>query len=195
MITVESKSSGIDELKKLVAKIEDNSVLVGIPEEESERDQNGSSDGINNAELAFIHSNGARSESMINEMDKTGLPFSKAFQAYIAANGSPLWRIPPRPFLEPALEDEGNRKLIDEQFEKVAKAFLESEEDGFRELEKLGLLAQGLVRDWFYNPSNNWPPLAESTLKAKEKKGSTDPTPLIDKGELRNAINYVIRKE
>lgn len=194
MITVESGGQGIESLEKLIAKMKENSVLVGIPEDNSSREGE-ETQGVTNAELAFLHTNGVRSQSMINEMNESGMPYNKAHQAYIVANGSPLWRIPPRPIIEPALEYEPNAKLINEQFENAAKGFLESEEKGNEELEKLGLLSQGIVKDWFDNPANNWPANAPSTIKAKEKKGSTDPKPLVDEGQLRNSINYVIKKE
>lgn len=184
MIT--STGPGISKVEDLIKKLKENTVYVGVPEEKGARKD----DGVTNAELTFLHTNGVRSASMRNEMNDSGLPYSKAFQAYIADKGSPLWRIPPRPILEPAMEHEPNQKLIKEQMAIVINAFAKSEADGRRELEKLGLLGQQIARDWFDHPDNRWPPNAPYTI-AKKKSNK----PLIDTGQLRNSMNYVIRKE
>lgn len=184
MIT--SKGNGMKAVDDLIKSLKEQTVFVGVPEAETTRKE----DGPTNSQLAYLHTNGVRSASMRNEMNDSGLPYSKAFQAYIADKGSPLWKIPPRPILEPALEHEPNRKLIQEQMGNVVKAFAQSKEEGQAELEKLGMLGQQIARDWFDNPANGWPSNAESTIK---KKGSD--RPLIDTGQLRNSMNYVIRKE
>lgn len=184
MIT--SKGNGMQTVDELIKALKEQTVFVGVPEEETSRE----SDTVTNSQLAFLHTNGVRSASMRNEMNDSGLPYSQAFQAYIADKGSPLWKIPPRPILEPALEHEPNRKLIQEQMGVVVEAFAKSKEEGQAELDKLGLLAQGIVRDWFDNPANGWPPNADYTI---EQKGSD--RPLINTGQLRNSMNYVIRKE
>lgn len=183
---ISSKGPGISAIEDLIKSLKAQTVFVGVPEEETGRED----EAVTNSQLAFLHTNGVRSASMRNEMNDSGLPYSQAFQAYIADKGSPLWKIPPRPILEPALEHEPNRALIQEQMGKVVQGYAKSNEDGMKELEKLGMLAQGIVRDWFDNPANKWPPNAESTIEAK---GSD--RPLIDTGQLRNSMNYVIRKE
>jgi hypothetical protein len=44
-----------------------------------------------------------------------------------------------------------------------------------------------MIKLWFEDSRNNWPPLAESTIKAK---GSDKP--LQDTGKMRDAITYVV---
>ena len=184
MIT--SRGPGISAVESLIRDLQKNTVYVGVPEQESGRGD----EAVTNSQLAFLHTNGVRSGQMRNEMNDSGLPYSQAFQAYIAERGSPLWKIPPRPILEPALEHEPNRQLIQEQMAKVVESFSESADLGNAELEKLGMLAQSIVREWFDNPANGWPPNAEYTI---DQKGSD--RPLIDTGQLRNSMNYVIREE
>lgn len=39
-----------------------------------------------------------------------GKAYSKAYEMYIKSHGSPLWHVPPRPVIEPAIND--NKKEI-----------------------------------------------------------------------------------
>lgn len=185
---IQSSGPGIKSVEDLLKKIQEKSVFVGVPEGETGREDQDSS--VTNAELAYLHTNGVRTAEMRNEMNDSQLPYSKAFQAYILAHGSPLWKIPPRPILQPAIEDESNQKMIAEQLAQVGRGFAESDEKGNAELEKLGLMGQNIVRDWFDNPANGWPENAQSTIDAKKSD-----RPLIDTGQLRKSMTYVIRGE
>jgi hypothetical protein len=110
---------------------------------------------------------------------------------FIHTNGSPKMHIPARPVIEPAVEDD--KVVISNLLGEAVKALLDGNKTLMREyLEKAGLEGQGASQDWFDNPKNNWPPNSPSVIKAKEKKGSTDPKPLIDTGELRKAITYIV---
>lgn len=174
-------------IKEVLDKIANLEVLVGIPENTSQRKE----DGITNAELAFIHTHGVRTSSMIKEMNKAieqgGQTYSQAYNMYIQSHGSPAFRIPPRPIIEPAIE--ANIEMISKYLKRSVRCFLEgNEEEGKRELESAGMIAQGYARRWFTDPRNEWPPNAPSTIKAK---GSD--MPLIDTGELRKSITYIVR--
>jgi len=75
-------------------------------------------------------------------------------------------------------------------------------------LGRIGKAAQNMCRDWFTNPKNGWPPNQPATVKGKLRKmskskraaamavykqgGSID-SPLIDTGELRKSIIYVVK--
>jgi hypothetical protein len=158
-LSITHKTNSINAKVKDIPKLE---VLVGIPQEKSSRPEE--NEGITNAELLFIHT-----------------------------NGSPLNKVPARPVIEPAIE--ADKELIGTLMGEALKAFLDGDEVVAQEyLEKSGLEGQGAAQDWFDNPNNGWAPNAPSTKKAKIKKGSTDPKPLIDTGELRKAITYVIRE-
>lgn len=179
-----NRTSNIEKAIKELANLE---VLVGVSEETS-----GRGSGISNAELAYIHTHGIRSRAMRSEMDQEmtkGATYGKAHQMYIQAHGSPLWHSPPRPIIEPAIENPKNQAFIVEDLKAVARAALDgNKKQTEAELNKAGMDAQNAVRDWFTNDKNNWPVNAPATI---EQKGSD--RPLIDTGELRKSISYVIR--
>ena len=78
----------------------------------------------------------------------------------------------------------------------AAKAVLEvNEEKAFKHLSLAGMYAQNASRSWFTNPENNWPPNSPAVIAIKKRKGSTNPRPLIDTGELRKSITYFVDKE
>lgn len=95
--------------------------------------------------------------------------------------------IPPRPVLEPAIKD--SREAIGKKIAGAYRAAMRGDAVGAeRGLELAGTVAANAARAWFENPKNKWPPNSEQTIK---RKGSN--RPLIDTGEMRKAITYVIR--
>lgn len=179
---------------KLLADIE---VLVGFPEDTTTRDENpddkAEDRGITNAALAYIHDNGA-----------------------------PEARIPARPFMVPALEENKDR------IEKALSGAMRQAMRGDSHKMEQALVAAGLVAKLaIQNKINEGipPPLSISTLKnrARRNKGSiakaaeielgrraameelgedpffdmatalTTAKPLIDTAQMRNAVNFVIR--
>ena len=165
-------------------------VLVGIPAERSARPDVG--ERINNAELLYIQSHGVRKKSMRTEMQEhidAGMKYSAAHSLYIQTHGSPLWQIPPRPVLEPAIE--ANKKPIANQLKMGLKAAVDGNvQETENYLHKAGMVAENAAKAWFENPANKWPPNSPKTIA---KKGSD--SPLIDTGEMRKAITHVIREE
>lgn len=114
----------------------------------------------NNAELAFLHS-----------------------------VGSPAQNIPARPFLQPAI----NANI--DKIAKIQALALKAALDGNKtavgiNIEKVGMLTQNVIKAWFVDPRNGWPPNSPVTIA---RKGSDKP--LIDTGQLRNAIHYVLRRK
>ena len=69
-----------------------------------------------------------------------------------------------------------------------------NEAESIKQLEKAGLEGQSASQDWFTNPKNGWPPNSPAVQEAKLKKGADEPKPLIDTGELRKSLTYVIRE-
>ena len=113
---------------------------------------------------------------------------TNAQKLYYNSKGSPARNIPPRPVLEPAIEDKF--EVISNEIKEGASKGLEGDMQGFYDnYERAGLMAFTASVDWFDNPKNNWKPNAESTIKAK---GSD--SPLIDTGEMRKSITYAITK-
>lgn len=170
-------------------------IYVGIPEKTSVRKKG----TISNAQLAFIHTHGARGSQMRRIMRASmnrGLSYGAAHSLYILRFGSPLWQIPPRPIIEPAIELKENREAILAELKKAATVALSTRQNFDKRkrvlyfLNRAGMTAQNAVRAWFVDPRNNWPPNAPSTIK---RKGSSNP--LIDKGELRKSITYAVSEE
>ncbi len=188
-VTVSEKDN-TGTLKKLLDEIASMEVYVGIPEENASRGD----EEMNNAQLAFIHTHGARAASMREEMAETmeqGSPYSTAHQMYVTAHGSPLYHIPPRPIIEPAIEAEDNKEAIAGELKEAAKAVLDEKPDAVKaHLNRAGMLGANAARDWFEDPRNGWPPNAPATIK---QKGSDKP--LIDTGELRKSITYVVKEK
>lgn len=138
--------------------MKENSVYVGIPQEETTRDE----DGITNAELLFIHT-----------------------------NGSPKNNIPARPVIEPAIKND--KKQLTSMMKKASRLVFEgNKQEAIRQLKLVGMRGQNISRAWFVNPENGWPPNSPGVYRMKLAKGSTDPKPLIDTGELRKSITYVV---
>jgi hypothetical protein len=182
-------SDSLPGMEKGINALDGMDVLVGVPEEKTDR---GDGSGITNAELVFIHTNGARQGGMIGEMDQamaSGANYEQAMAMFLQEHGSPLYHIPPRPIIEPAISEPTNRAVIVQDLERAGEAAVEEDIEKLKAaLETAGMDAQNIVRDWFTNPKNGWAPNAPSTIA---QKGSD--RPLIDKGEMRKAITYVVR--
>jgi len=145
MTTVKLKTKVDNTLNiiKDIKKLTGFDVLVGIPEANAERtNTDGSKSPINNAQLLYIHS-----------------------------KGSPVQKIPPRPLMEPALEASGNKERIDEDLKKAAQLMLDGKpEAAIKALHRAGIDGVNIIRDWFDDPRNNWPPNKRSTVLAKINK-------------------------
>ncbi|MCR8981642.1 hypothetical protein [Brevibacillus laterosporus] len=176
-----------DELKKIVGALAQKQVYVGIPEGGERPEEQGQP--ITNAQLLYAHTHGIRQKVMRDEMNpkvESGeMTYNKAYQMWIQTYGSPLWSSPPRPVIEPAIEH--NKEALANQLRKVSEIALDGG-DTEPELHKVGLMGQNFVRGWFTNPENGWAPNSPIT---EERKGSDKP--LINTGELRKAITYVVK--
>lgn len=182
------------DLNKLINTIAEYDLLIGIPSDNTMRNDR----GITNSELAYIHTHGVDKQSVrtrIIELQKQGYNFKSARKAaqrlYESKYGSPAYRIPPRPIIEPAIE--ANSEKIQEKINLAVSNFLKGDFiQGEKNLKKAGMFAQNKVRAWFVDDRNNWPPNASSTIAAKSKNGKIKDRPLIDTGELRKSITYVV---
>lgn len=180
-------NGGFVGLVKRLQGLQKRQIQVGIPQQTSSR----KGEGINNAELLYIHTHGIRRKAMREEMQEgmdRGLKYSEAFSLYIQSHGSPLWHSPPRPVLEPAIK--ANKEKIALQFSKIVKATADGNADAMeRAITSTGMTAQNACRSWFKDPRNGWPRNDPKTVKLK---GSDKP--LVDSGELRDSIVYVVRE-
>lgn len=183
-INVTVSKSLTEEVMKSVKELANKTICVGIPEEENvQRD-----DGITNAQLLHLHTHGVRDKEMRKAMQKDldgGMSYGKAHELYLSEYGSPLHRVPPRPVLLPSLEY--NKEDLAEMMRDAAINVLDGK-DANIELVKIATEGQNIARDWFTNPSNDWPENAQSTI---DRKGSE--RPLIDSGDLRKSIVGVVK--
>jgi hypothetical protein len=116
-----------------------------------------------------------------------GDPVSNADLLFIHTNGSPVNGIPPRPVLSPAMEK--NQDRISSLLRKAIDQALDGDKVGvMAALENAGLGGQNVARKYFTD-SNDWKPNKDATI---ERKGSS--RPLIDTGDMRKAITYVVRE-
>lgn len=125
------------------------------------------------------------------ESSREGEMITNAELAFIHSEGSPLNNIPARPFIEPAIEDPENSEIIAGELKSAAQSALSGNTEAMsRYLVRAGIQGQNVVRDWFTNSKNNWPENSPLTIA---RKGSD--RPLIDTGELRKSVTYVIREK
>lgn len=146
-------------------------LLVGIPEKNAGREGG----KINNAQLAYIHS-----------------------------QGSAKMGIPARPFIEPAIELPENKEKIAKQFKAAFIAALNGDAGGaYAALNKAGMQAEKAVKT--YMESGPFAANAPITInggwmhnKVSGKifyvKGKNSTSPLIDTGALHSAVTYVIER-
>ena len=113
---------------------------------------------------------------------------------FIHTNGSPVNNIPARPVIEPAIKNDQER--ISKMMKRAANlAFNGQYGEAIRQLKLVGMRGQNVSKAWFTNPDNGWPENSPLT-KARKMKGKPEgyePRPLIDTGQLRNAITYFVK--
>jgi hypothetical protein len=179
--SLEKVTDNLPQLMKQLKELASADVLVGVPQETADRKEVGSRE-MNNATLAYIHD-----------------------------NGSPAANIPARPFMRPGIQ--AAKASVAKAFLRGALRALDGNSDALNiALHEAGLIAQRSIRAIINQGIP--PPLADSTLKARIRSGKAakgakaelesraegnEPStatakPLIQTGQLRNSINYVIRK-
>ena len=87
---------------------------------------------------------------------------------FIHTKGSPLKHIPARPVIEPAIENEANKKIISRELAASVKASLDGNHDlAVKKMKRAAMAGQNAARGWFTSPDNHWPKLADSTKRAR----------------------------
>lgn len=177
-------ADSVEELRDMLRQLVEKEVLVGFPEDTTARDpslQTQSAPDITNAALGYIHD-----------------------------NGQPEQNIPARPFMYPGManaKEAATRHLAWTARQVLNRTGVDAIDQGFN---RVGLSVQAAVRRKINEGVP--PPLSEWTLRDRARRGrkgakqelanraaglpaSTDlAKPLVDTGQLRNAVNYVIRK-
>lgn len=176
-----------EQLRASLAVLMDREVLVGFPEETSDRQS--------------------------DELTAQGQQITNAALGYIHDNGAPEANIPQREFMRPAID--GIRDKITKRLAGMARkavVFFAGAEEATKGFERLGLEAELAIK----NKINEGipPPLSDRTLRERANRGTkgrqgalwelawreagADPgtelaKPLIDTAQMRNAVKYVIR--
>lgn len=119
--------------------------------------------------------------------DRSNSEINNASLAYIHEHGSPAANIPARPFLTPGIED-AEDAVVAEFRQGAAQALTSNNPDAVleRTLNRVGLIAVGSVQKKIV--TGPFVPLKPATIR---RKGSSKP--LIDTGQMRQAVSYVIR--
>lgn len=122
-----------------------------------------------------------------------GSSLGNAALGYIHETGAPEAGIPSRPFLMPGV------RRAQKPIAQLLKSAVRSMSDGDRaEAERAmhaaGITAVNSVRRQIQQ-GEGFAPLAASTLAARRRRGRTGTRPLIDTGQLRNSITYVLRED
>lgn len=108
---------------------------------------------------------------------------------YIHEKGAPEVGIPARPWLIPSVRN--HQDEIASRLKTAGRMAFEGKSPD-KALTALGLFAQSNAKASIN--SNIPPPLSEATLADRKRRGVTRENTLVDTGQLRNAIEFVIRK-
>lgn len=109
--------------------------------------------------------------------------------AYIQNFGAPEANIPSREFMRPGIVN-AQPKIV-KALRLAGKAAFNGE-DPDKYLHMAGLVAQAAIKKKITD--GPFLPLAASTVAARLRSGKQSDKPLINTGQLRNAISYVIRE-
>lgn len=175
----------VSAIRDSIRALADREVLVGFPEDTSQRQDDPT--GPTNAALGYIHDHGAPEQS-----------------------------IPARPFMIPGMR--AVRDRVTSMLQRTAKRVVidKSALNVDMEMEKVGLVVATSIKREINEGVP--PPLAEATLRGRMARGpgssvaqgafwelawrdagapaSTEiAKPLIDTGQLRNAVNFVVRSK
>jgi hypothetical protein len=119
-------------------------------------------------------------------------PAGNALIGAVQEAGSPVKNIPARPHLVPGIQ--AVQAQVAEELGAGASALLRGRPDAVQtSYTRAGLIAVQSVKK-VITAGEGFAPLSAGTLKARAARGVTRTKPLIDTGQYRNAITYVIRK-
>lgn len=179
----------IDKMIKDMMLLADVEVLVGFPEGTTNRETEAGAAGVTNATLGYVHD-----------------------------NGQPEQNIPARPFMEPGIK--AAQDSITDKLTKTLKGVSQNKGPDFIEqsMTQVGLIAKLSIQNTI--TAGLAPPLSPRTIASRYKsrqtksrrtneleymhlqgggideaflQGSLGILPLVNTGQLRNAVNYVIR--
>lgn len=119
-------------------------------------------------------------------------PIDNATLGYIHEFGAPAANIPARPFLIPGLQ--AARDRVGKRLQKAAEAALDGKLDDIdAQYDAAGLIAQSAVRARITD--GPFVPLAPATIAKRRARGRQGTSPLLDTGQLRRSVTYVVRTQ
>lgn len=122
--------------------------------------------------------------------DRDDSDIGNAAIGYINENGSPAQNIPARPHLVPGVRKAQSETLP--LLKAAAQSILSGDSaEANRSLEQAGTLAANSVKSVITNAE--FVPLAPDTIRNRLSRGRTGDKPLIDTGQYRRSITYVVR--
>lgn len=111
---------------------------------------------------------------------------------YIHENGAPEVGIPARPTLKPGIKNA--RLEINRRLKMAGAAALAGKPASVRaQFAAAGQVGASAVKAMIN--SNVGPPLSAGTLAARKRRGVKRTNTLVDTGQMRNAVTYVVREE
>jgi len=185
------ESEALQKITEAMKEIQNLEALIGIPQEANvaHKDESGADSPITLAELLYIHT-----------------------------HGSPVNKIPARDVLDSAMKH--NREDISMLLKKVLERASNCDLEGAKAaLDKAGLQGASMAQKWFTDPANDWTELKDSAIRARQRKMSKGRIaaadkliaqekasgnkkalsvaykPLVDTGEMRDAITSVVRRK
>ena len=163
---------GLPDLLRRLAAVAAQDVLVGVPGDGAPRNESGAP---SNAEIGYQNDFGSPAQNLLIHHD---------------GGFGPAQNIPARPHLYPGIEKCQARTT--KQLARAARAAAEGRlSQVATALHAAGLIAQASVRNEI--TSGAFTPLSARTLAERQARGRTGTKPLVDTGQYRNSITYVVR--
>lgn len=182
-VSYSSDGPGMKNIMAGIAALNGADALVGIPEGDDRQ-----ADLLQRASLIKLTKKGKIGKRAQKLVDAAAVPISNAELLFIFTNGSPLHGQPPRPVIEPAIEEKKTVERISRALAAASTAALDGNEAGMLDaLDRAGQIGESAAKRWFTDSRNGWAENAASTIRAK---GSERPG--IDTGQMRRAITHVV---
>lgn len=118
-----------------------------------------------------------------------GDPITNAALGYIHENGAPAANIPARPWLIPGVKN-AQDKIAQRLGAAMRAALLQNAAERDRQLHAAGIVASSAAKAMIN--SNIAPALSDATLAARRARGVTRENTLVDTGQLRNSVVYIV---
>lgn len=144
------------------------------------------------AQIAQLHAGTVLVGIPADETERgQGDPITNAALGYIHEHGAPAANIPARPWLIPGVKN-AQDKIAQRLGAAMRAALLQNAATRDRQLHAAGMIAANAAKAMIN--SNIAPALSDATLAARRARGVTRENTLVDTGQLRNAVTYVVRE-